>query len=157
MIDVLAFKGLSPVSGSFLSEDGQRQSSYVTEVSGYSRPLPWKGKQRKNWTRLALCGTPTDLLTNYYVNSFIDTLSAQTLFTTYSLVRSLHLARGCVHAKRSSPVGEYKKAYRSAKLVAPESAIQRHGDENLEFDGGGCFSPIIGVSHVFRSLGTRSA
>jgi len=54
-------------------------------------------------------------------------------------------------------LGEYKKAYTSAKLVAPESAIQRHGDETLQFDGGECFSPTIGASHVFRSLGTRSA
>ena len=39
------------------------------------------------------------------------------------------------------PLGEYKKAYASAKLVAPEAAIQRHGDSNLQFDGGKFLCP----------------
>jgi len=32
-------------------------------------------------------------------------------------------------------VGDYKKAYPDAKLIAPEEAISRHGDKELAFDG----------------------
>lgn len=33
-------------------------------------------------------------------------------------------------------LGDYKKAYPDAKLIAPEEAITRHGDKELAFDGG---------------------
>jgi hypothetical protein len=34
------------------------------------------------------------------------------------------------------PTGDYKREYPDAKLIAPKEAIERHGDESLEFDGG---------------------
>jgi hypothetical protein len=33
-------------------------------------------------------------------------------------------------------VGDYKKEYPNAKLIAPKEAIERHGDKDLKFDGG---------------------
>lgn len=32
--------------------------------------------------------------------------------------------------------GDFKAAYPNAKLLAPQEAIERHGDPNLKFDGG---------------------
>jgi len=32
--------------------------------------------------------------------------------------------------------GDYKREYPSAKLIAPKEAIERHGDDDLKFDGG---------------------
>lgn len=32
-------------------------------------------------------------------------------------------------------LGDYKKAYPTAKLIAPKDAIKRHGDPDLKFDG----------------------
>ncbi|GLB39061.1 hypothetical protein LshimejAT787_0602230 [Lyophyllum shimeji] len=32
-------------------------------------------------------------------------------------------------------LGDFKKAYPDAKLIAPKEAIERHGDKNLVFDG----------------------
>lgn len=33
-------------------------------------------------------------------------------------------------------LGDFKKEYPEAKLIAPEAAIIRHDDKDLKFDGG---------------------
>lgn len=56
-----------------------------------------------------------------------------------------HLYLGAEHAIFVSPTtiddflihtGDYKREYPSAKLIAPKEAIERHGESDLNFDGG---------------------
>ena len=52
--------------------------------------------------------------------------------------------------------GEYKKAYPSAKLIAPEAAIERHDDKDLVFDGGmyeGLLMAIRNLMEIFSVWG----
>ena len=56
-------------------------------------------------------------------------------------------------------IGEFKKAYPNAKLIAPQAAIERHDDKNLKFDGGKCIefeiSPLMHVQRLCIQCGVQ--
>lgn len=58
--------------------------------------------------------------------------------------------------------GDYKKAYPTAKLIAPVSAIERHGDPDLQFEGGtykpcSCPLPDMSFNPTFVAWGRDPA
>ena len=66
----------------------------------------------------------------------------------------------CLNAADPDLVGDYKKAYPSAKLIAPEEALSRHDDKTLTLDGGKfAVSFCAPMSPYFKmlSLGPRSS
>lgn len=53
------------------------------------------------------------------------------------------LVRCFLHAQLLiAVVGDYKKAYPEAKLIAPQAAIERHNDPDLKFDGAWGRDPV---------------
>lgn len=58
---------------------------------------------------------------------------------TPSLPRSVENAQETLFEFRSQRlhIGDYKRAYPTAKLIAPEEALSRHDDKSLTLDGGG--------------------
>lgn len=67
--------------------------------------------------------------------SLIDISSEQMLSTTCSSASRWIASLG---HRLMIFAGDFKKAYPSAKLIAPKDAITRHGDKDLKFDGGRC-------------------
>ena len=68
-------------------------------------------------------------------------------FTTYSSVSDASLQYICV-LTNNCRVGEFKKEYPSAKLIAVEEAIKKKTGSGLVFDGGAylgsfCYSYVL--------------
>jgi hypothetical protein len=51
------------------------------------------------------------------------------------LLKEMH-RKLCLSAADPDFVDDYRKAYPSAKLIAPEEALSRHDDKTLTLDGG---------------------
>jgi len=66
----------------------------------------------------------------------------------------------CLSAVDPELVGDYRKAYPSAKLIAPEAALSRHDDKTLTLDGGKfavSFNTSLSPYFIMLSLGPRSS
>lgn len=65
--------------------------------------------------------------------NFEGGLSVQTLFTTFSSVSDSVLT---AYMRAHHKLGDFKREYPSAKLIAVEEAIKKKTAEGLKFDGG---------------------